>query len=460
MRRLFGTDGIRGLANRFPITPEVALKLGKATAEVFKTDKEQHLILIGKDTRRSGYMLENALTAGICSMGVHVLLVGPMPTPAIAHLTKSFAADAGIMISASHNPAADNGIKIFSRDGSKLADETEERIEKVFFQDEIPNQHIIAGALGRAQRIDDARGRYIEFAKATIGNQSLKGIKMVLDCANGGAYCVSPFIFRELGAQVTVIHDDPNGLNINLDCGSEHPEAMRARTLAEHADVGVAVDGDADRVVMVDERGEFVDGDMLMAMLAPYMKAQGRLRHDTVVATEMSNGGLEIALRLASIFVVRSKVGDRYVYDEMIKNDYSFGGEQSGHIIFRDYSATGDGTLAALQVINLMKQTGKRLSQLAAVMTRLPQVLINVEVERRLPLEQLNALQQSIEHASQELSGTGRVNVRYSGTQNVLRIMVEGTSEREINTHAHAIADEALKALAPAAMKKKGASPP
>ncbi|MGB7620912.1 MAG: phosphoglucosamine mutase [Terriglobia bacterium] len=460
MRKLFGTDGIRGLANRFPITPEVALKLGKATAEVFKTDKDQHLILIGKDTRRSGYMLENALTAGICSMGVHVLLVGPMPTPAIAHLTKSFAADAGIMISASHNPAADNGIKIFSRDGSKLPDDTEEGIERVFFQEEIPNQHIIAGALGRAQRIDDARGRYIEFAKATIGNQSLKGIKMVLDCANGGAYCVSPFIFRELGAEVIVTHDDPNGLNINLDCGSEHPESMRARTLAEHADVGVAVDGDADRVVMVDERGEFVDGDMLMAMLAPYMKAQGRLKHDTVVATEMSNGGLEIALRSSSIFVVRTRVGDRYVYDEMMRNDYSFGGEQSGHIIFRDYSATGDGTIAALQVINLMKQTGKRLSQLAAAMTRLPQVLINVEVEKRIPFEQLTALQQTIDQAHQELSGTGRVNVRYSGTQNLLRIMLEGTSEQLINTHAHAIAEEALKALAPPAKKKKGASTP
>lgn len=460
MRRLFGTDGIRGLANRFPITPEVALKLGKATAEVFKTDKDQHLILIGKDTRRSGYMLENALTAGICSMGVHVLLVGPMPTPAIAHLTKSFAADAGIMISASHNPAADNGIKIFARDGSKLPDETEEKIERVFFQEEIPNQHIIAGALGRAQRIDDARGRYIEFAKASIGNLSLKGITMVLDCANGGAYCVSPFIFRELGARVIVIHDDPNGLNINLECGSEHPEAMRARTLAEHADVGIAVDGDADRLVMVDERGEFVDGDMLMAMLAPYLKAQGRLKRDTVVATEMSNGGLEIALRPSSISVVRTKVGDRYVYDEMIRGDYNFGGEQSGHIIFREYCATGDGTIVALQVINLMKQTGKPLSELAGVMTRLPQVLINVEVEEKVPFDQLTVLQETIDHANEELKGTGRVNVRYSGTQKVLRIMLEGTSERLIHTHAQAIADQAQKALAPAAMKKKGASTP
>jgi len=454
MRRLFGTDGIRGLANRFPITPEVALKLGKATAEVFKTDKEQHLILIGKDTRRSGYMLENALTAGICSMGVHVLLVGPMPTPAISHLTKSFAADAGMMISASHNPAADNGIKIFSRDGSKLPDELEERIEKIFFQEEVPNHHIIGGALGRAQRIDDARGRYIEFAKATIGNQSLRGIKMVLDCANGGAYCVSPFIFRELGAEMVVINDEPNGLNINLNCGSEHPDAMRTRTLDEHADVGVSVDGDADRVVMVDERGEFVDGDMLMVMLAPHLKSQGRLKRDTVVATEMSNGGLEIALREQAISVVRTCVGDRYVFDEMVKSDYNFGGEQSGHIIFRDYCATGDGTIAALQVISMMKQTGRKLSELAGMMPRLPQVLINVEVQEKVPFEKLPALKKTIDLAHQELNGMGRVSVRYSGTQNMLRIMLEGTSEKLIHTHARSIAQEARKALTPAVLKK------
>lgn len=454
MRRLFGTDGIRGLANRFPITPEVALKLGKATAEVFKTDKEQHLILIGKDTRRSGYMLENALTAGICSMGVNVLLVGPMPTPAISHLTRSFAADAGMMISASHNPAADNGIKIFSRDGSKLPDELEERIEKIFFQEEVPNHHIIGGALGRAQRIDDARGRYIEFAKATIGNQSLRGIKMVLDCANGGAYCVSPFIFRELGAEMVVINDEPNGLNINLNSGSEHPEAMRTRTLAEHADVGVSVDGDADRVVMVDERGEFVDGDMLMAMLAPHLKAQGRLKRDSVVATEMSNGGLEIALREHAISVVRTCVGDRYVFDEMIKGDYNFGGEQSGHIIFRDYCATGDGTIAALQVISMMKQTGRKLSELAGMMPRLPQVLINVEVQEKVPFERLPALKKTIDDAHQELNGMGRVSVRYSGTQNMLRIMLEGTSEKLIQTHARSIAQEARKALTPSVLKK------
>lgn len=447
MRRLFGTDGVRGMANRYPITPEVAMKLGKAAAEVFKTDKEGHLILIGKDTRRSGYMLENALTAGICSMGVNVLLVGPMPTPAIAHLTRSFAADAGIMISASHNPAGDNGIKFFSRDGAKLPDETEERIEKLFFDDEIPNTHIIDGAIGRAKRIDDARGRYIEFAKASSNNQSLKGIHMVLDCANGAAYCVSPYIFRELGAVVDVINDEPNGLNVNLNCGSEHPEMMRQTVLSRHADVGVAVDGDADRVVMVDERGEFVDGDMLMALMAPHWKSQGRLKHDTVVATEMSNGGLEAALQREKIRLLRTRVGDRYVYDEMVRGDFNLGGEQSGHIIIRDYCTTGDGTVVALQVITQMKQTGKTLSDLAGAMKRLPQVLLNVEVDEKIPFEELPELRKKIEQAHQRLSGTGRVSVRYSGTQNLLRIMLEGPSEEFVRTQADAIAAEAKRSL-------------
>lgn len=454
MRKLFGTDGVRGLANRFPITPEVALKLGKAAAEVFKTDKERHLILIGKDTRRSGYMLENALTAGICSMGVDVLLVGPMPTPAIAHLTKSFAADAGIMISASHNPAADNGIKFFSRVGSKLPDETEERIEALFFLDEIPNEQIIEGAVGRAKRIDDARGRYIEFAKASIQNQSLKGIKMILDCANGAAYCVSPYIFRELGAEVHVIYDQPNGLNVNLNCGSEHPEALRAAVLAEQANVGVAVDGDADRVVMVDERGNFIDGDMLMAMIAPRLKAEGRLKNNVVVATEMSNGGLDMALRRDSIEVVRTCVGDRYVYDEMIRGGYNFGGEQSGHIIFLDSSSTGDGTIAALQVINLMKQTGKKLSELSRVMKRLPQVLVNVEVKEKVPFEELPVLKKKIEEAQRVFLGSGRVSVRYSGTQNLMRIMLEGSSVEQLNTWAQSIAQAAREALAPQSTKR------
>lgn len=449
MRKLFGTDGIRGVANRYPITPEVALKLGKAAAEVFKTDKEQHLILIGKDTRRSGYMLENALTAGICSMGVHVLLVGPMPTPAIAHLTRSFAADAGIMISASHNPAADNGIKFFSRDGAKLPDETEEEIEQLFFQGDIPNEQIIEGAVGRAKRIDDARGRYIEFAKASVQNHSLKGIRMVLDCANGGAYCVSPYIFRELGAEVEVIHDQPNGLNVNLNCGSEHPEAMRSRVLESHADIGIALDGDADRVVMVDEEGRFVDGDMILAMMAVHLKSTGLLKNDTVVATEMSNGGLDAAMQTAGIRLLRTRVGDRYVYDEMLKGDYNLGGEQSGHIIFRDYCTTGDGTIVALQVIHLMKHSGRKLSELSRVMTRLPQVLVNVEVKEKIPFEKLPALKRQIDEAHQQLNGIGRVHVRYSGTQNLLRIMLEGGSESLVSRHAQAIAEEARKALAP-----------
>ncbi|MDD5544123.1 MAG: phosphoglucosamine mutase [Acidobacteriia bacterium] len=447
MRKLFGTDGVRGMANRYPITPEVAMKLGKAAAEVFKTDKEEHLILIGKDTRRSGYMLENALTAGICSMGVNVLLVGPMPTPAIAHLTRSFAADAGVMISASHNPAGDNGIKFFSRDGAKLPDETEERIEKLFFSEEIPNAHIVEGAVGRAKRIDDARGRYIEFAKASNSNQSLKGIHMVLDCANGAAYCVSPFIFRELGAEVDIINDSPNGLNVNLNCGSEHPEMMRQTVLHHHADVGVAVDGDADRVVMVDEHGEFVDGDMLMALMAPHWKRQGRLKHDTVVATEMSNGGLAKALEREGIRLLRTRVGDRYVYDEMVRGDFNLGGEQSGHIIVRDYCTTGDGTVVALQVITQMKQTGKKLSDMARVMTRLPQVLLNVEVDEKIPFEELPELRKKIEEADRQLKGSGRVNVRYSGTQNLLRIMLEGPSEEFVRKQADAIAVEAKRSL-------------
>ena len=445
-RKIFGTDGIRGKANLYPMTPEVALSVGKAVAKIFGNgNNSRHKIVIGKDTRLSGYMIETALASGICSMGVDVYLVGPIPTPAIAHLTKSFNADAGIIISASHNPATDNGIKIFSQDGYKLPDEVEEKIENLVLSG-IKSDHIEPENIGKAYRIDEAQGRYIEFAKTTIKNESLKGIKIVLDCANGAAYKVAPKIFSELGAEVIVIGDKPNGLNINLDCGALHPEKMIKKIEEEKADLGIALDGDADRVVMVDEKGEFFDGDHILAMCALDMKKEGKLKKDTVVSTVMSNLGFETSMKKAGIKVIKTAVGDRYVMEEL-KKGYSLGGEQSGHIMFTDHVTTGDGIISALQVLRLMKLSRKKLSELADCMQTYPQILVNIPVKEKRDFDKMPKVKQAIEEVNKKLGDRGRTLIRYSGTENLARIMIEGESKKEIEALAEKIAGEIRKEI-------------
>jgi len=444
MRKLFGTDGIRGTANHYPITADLALTLGKAAALVLGNGKNKPVILIGKDTRLSGYMLEYALTAGITSMGADVLLVGPMPTPAIAHLTKSFAADAGIMISASHNPAEHNGIKFFDKNGYKLPDKIEEKIEEKVFSNNFKQEHIIADKIGKVKRIDDAQGRYIEFAKASIESDSLKGIKMVVDCANGSAYNVAPYIFRELGADVIIINDKPDGLNINKEAGSLYPEKLKEFVLAEKADLGIALDGDADRVIFVNERADIVDGDKIIALIASELKKENKLNKNTVVTTVMSNIGLDLYLKEKQIKVVRTKVGDRYVFEEMQKNDYNFGGENSGHLIFLDSSTTGDGTIAALHILDIMKKTKKKLSELTE-MKLFPQYLLNICVAEKKPFKEMKNLTEKIKTIESKLGEKGRVLVRYSGTENKVRILVEGKDKKEIKKYAEELSAEFKK---------------
>ncbi|MFH0870328.1 MAG: phosphoglucosamine mutase [archaeon] len=438
MAELFGTDGVRGEVNRYPLTPEMMVKLGKAAATVFRNNKEKHRILIGKDTRISGYIIETALTAGICSMGVDILLVGPLPTPAVAFLAKDLEADAAIMITASHNPAQDNGIKFFSHEGLKLPDKKEEAIEKLTLSEDF--DFIPYNELGKARRIDDARRRYIDFAKATVKND-LKGIKLVVDCANGAAYAVAPAIFSELGAETTVINDKPDGLNINLGCGALHPEVVAAAVKESKADIGIAVDGDADRLVVVDENGEILDGDETVAIIAVHMKNEGSLKKDTVVTTIMSNLGFEQAMKKNNIKLVRTNVGDRYVVEEMNLHGYNLGGEQSGHMILFDHNTTGDGIISALQVLEIMKNTGKKLSELKRCMTKLPQVLENIKVKAKPPLESLEKVTQTIKEVEDELGGRGRVLVRYSGTENKCRVMIEGEDFTIIKAQCRKIID-------------------
>jgi phosphoglucosamine mutase len=448
MGKLFGTDGIRGVANAYPMTPEVVLDVGKAVAYVFKEKcgKEKPKFVIGKDTRLSGYMLENALISGIVSVGADVLLVGPMPTPAIAHLTKSLNADAGIVLSASHNPAEDNGIKIFSEDGYKLPDNVEDEIEKHVLSGTVKTEHIKGGLIGKVHRIDDARGRYIEFAKASVNSMSLKGLKIVLDCANGAAYNTAPHILSELGAEVVVLNDKPDGLNINLDCGALHPEKMMEIVKKEKADIGIALDGDADRVIVCDEKGRNVDGDHIIAICAINMKENGTLKKNHVVVTIMANKGFDIAMEKKGIKAVKTKVGDRYVVDEMRKKGYVLGGEQSGHIIFSNYTTTGDGIVSALQLLKVIKERREKLSKLAACMTPLPQVLVNVEVKEKKDISRLK-VNKNIKSAELKLGGKGRVLVRYSGTQNLCRIMIEGENKREIQKMANDIAKDMKKEI-------------
>jgi phosphoglucosamine mutase len=439
--KLFGTDGVRGKANKYPITTDIAMKLGKAAALVLKNGKKKPLFLIGKDTRLSGYMLENALTAGLTSMGADVLLVGPMPTPAVSHLIRSFAADAGIMISASHNPYSDNGIKFFDDKGHKLPDETEEKIENLVLSNELSTEHICSNEIGRAKRIDDAAGRYIEFAKHSINNKSLKGLKIVLDCANGAAYKVAPLILKELGADVIVINNNPDGNNINLECGSLYPEVAKAAVLGYQADAGITLDGDADRILMIDEKGNILDGDFILAIAALDMLKKNKLNKNTIVVTHYTNLAFDELIKENNGKVVRAKNGDRYVIEEMLKNNYILGGEYTGHIIFSEYNPTGDGTISGLQILKILKESGKKLSELASVLKKYPQVIVNIKVNEKKPLEKIKNVQKIIKESEKILGDEGRFLIRYSGTEMKCRVMAEGKDEELIKRLANNIAN-------------------
>jgi phosphoglucosamine mutase len=448
MPRLFGTDGVRGVANQEPMTPETVVKLGRAAAHVFKAPGDRRSIVIGKDTRLTGYMIETALTAGITSMGVDVLLVGPLPTPGIAFITRSLRADAGIVISASHNPFEDNGIKFFSGEGLKLPDALEAQIEELIGTGAIDQIRPRAGEIGKAFRIQDAAGRYIETAKNSFPKRlTLRGLKIVVDGAHGAAYKVSPTVLRELGADVVAINVAPDGVNINAHCGSLHPEGLQRTVVTEGAQIGFAHDGDGDRVLVVDERGALVDGDQIMALCALDMLAGGRLDCRTVVATVMSNYGLDVAMREAGIAVVRTAVGDRYVLEEMLRHGYPLGGEQSGHVIFAEHNTTGDGVITALQVLAAMLRAGKPVSELAACMRRFPQVLENVRIRQRQDLSALPDVQAAIRAAEAAVSGSGRVFVRFSGTEPVVRVLVEGPDGAVIRRLADDIAGKLREAL-------------
>ena len=453
-RRLFGTDGIRGVANQHPMTPELALRLGRAIAHVAgRGKKHPPRVVIGKDTRVSGYMLETALAAGICAMGGRVLLSGPIPTPAVAYLTTSMRADAGVVISASHNPFEDNGIKIFGADGFKLPDAEEAAIEALLQGDAIDVPHL-GDAVGRAERLEDARGRYVVYCKATFpAALSLDGVRVVIDAAHGAAYRVAPAVFAELGADVTAIGVDPDGRNINAGAGALHPEHVAAEVTRTGAALGIALDGDADRVIVVDEKGQVVDGDAIMALCATRMLRAGKLARGTLVTTVMSNLGLDRAIERAGGSVVRTAVGDRYVVEALRAGGFTLGGEQSGHLVFLEHASTGDGIVGALQVLAAVVGEQRPLSEIAHdVMERVPQVLRNVTLPRRLPLDQMKRLSDASRAVEAALGRDGRLLVRWSGTEPKLRILVEGADAAQIASFAAelaaAAAEDAVAAIA------------
>jgi phosphoglucosamine mutase len=429
VRKLFGTDGIRGRANTHPMTGELMLELGRALAQVFRLGpgaERRHRVLIGKDTRRSGYMLEDALAAGLCSMGVDVLQVGPIPTPGLAFLTTDMRCDAGAMISASHNPYYDNGVKFFSGDGFKLPDEVEAKIESLMYTEELDRLRPSGMDIGQAQRIDDAAGRYIVFLKKSFPRElSLDGLRVAVDCAHGAAYKVAPTVLAELGAEVVAIGASPNGANINEGHGAMHPEALVRTVRERRADLGIALDGDADRVVLIDEQGGVIDGDQILALCGLALHAEGTLRHAKLVGTTMSNLGLELLLARHGIGLVRSDVGDRYVVEAMLREDLVLGGESSGHIVFLEHNTTGDGLLTALQVLALQRRSQRPMSELCRVFEPCPQVLRSLRVREKVPLESLDGLQGLLRRIETDLSGQGRVLVRYSGTESLVRVMVE-----------------------------------
>jgi len=448
MGKLFGTDGVRGVANEHPMTAEMAMNIGRATAHLFKKKGHTPRIIIGKDTRLSGYMLENALVSGICSMGVHAIMVGVIPTPGIAFLTSSMQADAGIVISASHNPFQDNGIKIFGGAGFKLPDETEAAIEELIFANRLNTLHPSSTELGKAYRMEDARGRYIVFLKHTFPREyTLEGTRIVLDCSHGATYRVAPETFFELGAEVSTLFDDPNGRNINLKCGSQHPETLAEEVVKTQADVGFAFDGDGDRLIAVDETGTVLTGDQVLAICAHLMKKEGALSNNLVVRTVMSNIGLSVALQSLGIDSLMTKVGDRYVLEEMQARGAVIGGEDSGHLIFLQHHTTGDGIITALQVAAAMKKAGKPLSELAKIMKVFPQALINVTVKSRPEIDTVPEIVAVIREVEQRLADQGRVLVRYSGTQNMCRVMVEGPSKEATGAYCKQIAEVVEKKL-------------
>ncbi len=440
-RKLFGTDGVRGVANVHPMTADVAMQLGRALAFVIKYGPGRHRIVVGKDTRLSGYLLEYATVAGICSMGVDVLLTGPLPTPGIAFITSSMRADAGVVISASHNPYQDNGIKFFSGEGFKLPDELEARIEVLMTHADVEECRPTATEVGQASRLDDAQGRYISFLKSTFPKEfELDGLKIVLDCAHGATYKVAPAVFGELGAELVPLGVRPNGKNINHKCGATHPETMATLVKRHKADLGIAFDGDGDRAIMVDHQGKIVDGDHVLAICARDMHRRERLPRKTVVGTVMSNLGLEVALKEMGLRLLRTPVGDRYVVEAMLKGGYNLGGEQSGHVVFLNYATTGDGILTALRLLAVMLREGKPLAELARVMDTYPQVLVNLRVKEKKDLKNLPGARQAIQEAEKRLGPRGRLLVRYSGTEPVLRVMAEGDDLQRIEQVAQELA--------------------
>jgi phosphoglucosamine mutase len=442
-KTLFGTDGVRGVANREPMMVETAVNLGRAVAHVLKERKggKRPRVLIGKDTRLSGYMLENALVAGLCSMGADALLVGTLPTPGIAVLVIDQKADAGFVISASHNPFQDNGIKLFSCDGFKLPDAEEAEIERLMASGTLASLLPVAGGIGKSFRVEDALERYIAFCRRTFpGDLDLKGMRIVVDCGNGATYKAAPAVFKELGAAVTSLHCTPNGLNINARSGSQHTDALREQVLAERADIGLAFDGDGDRLIVVDETGAELTGDHILAVCAKDLKAHGHLKNNVAVGTVMANFGLHAAMRKLGIELVCSAVGDRYVMEAMREKGAVIGAEPSGHMIFLGQQTTGDGIVAALQLLAVMRRTGKEISGLASVLQLSPQRLVNVELLRRPPLKDLPGVQAAIAGAEKELGQEGRVLVRYSGTQNLCRVMVEGPTEEKVTRLCGALA--------------------
>ena len=454
-KKIFGTDGVRGVANVEPVTAETALKLGRAAAHVFMTlNPQAHppglrpKIVLGKDTRLSGYMLENALVAGITSLGVDVLLIGPLPTPGVAYITRSLRADAGIVLSASHNSYEDNGIKFFQHDGYKLADEIERKIEQLVFTGEIDSIRPTAQKIGRATRIDDALGRYVEFAKASFPRGiTLEKMRIAVDVGNGAAYKSTPCILRELGAELVVAHNQPNGTNINAACGSTYPDEIQRLVRKSEAMVGISHDGDADRVLLCDEAGELVDGDEILAIAAVDLLGRNQLAQNALVATVMSNFGLDETLATHGGKVIRTKVGDRYVIEEMARQNLNLGGEQSGHLIFRDFTTTGDGIISALQILRIMQATGKPLSELKKCLAKYPQAQRNLRVKEKPPLETLPAITKLVSDAERELNGKGRVLLRYSGTEPKIRLLIEGRDLSQIDRQADHIADAIQAAI-------------
>ena len=449
MNKLFGTDGIRGIANQYPMTIEVASNVGRAIAHLSKKEGHTPRILIGRDTRLSGDMFESAIISGICSMGVNAISVGVIPTPGIAFLTHDMRADAGIVISASHNPSQDNGIKIFNHEGFKLSDVKENKIEELIFADNMRRLHPSPKELGKLSRMNDAPGRYVDFLKSTFPQKlNPEGMKIILDCSNGATYRVAPAVFIELGCEVKTLFDQPDGKNINLKCGSQHTDALAAEVLRQRADAGFAFDGDGDRVIAVDDKGIILTGDRMLAICSAILKKEGQLKNNLVIRTVMSNLGLTVAFQKLGIDSVFAPVGDRFVLEEMLARGAVIGGEDSGHLIFLKHHTTGDGLITALQILAAIKKEGRPLSELARIMSVFPQMLINIDVKRKPEIEIVPEIMAAIKKAEKALGDKGRVLVRYSGTQNMCRVMVEGPTKKETETHCRRIADVVEKILA------------